>query len=300
MKQVSLRGYQTYNGKKMLEEAKESLRSDEAVYAYIRDKLHLTNGQVEDNLAVLLDFQEDFHYCDSCPGFDKCDKNEPHYQMRLNYDGKMVVREFYACPKLKEKQEYAARFLRHDFPDEWNNKDARSVDWDGERKKILAEFQNIVKGKSDKWLYIKGNSRSGKSFILAALANTFSLTYSPVAFCDCATLVERLKTYAFSKRPDDKETLAKAMEAYSNCPLLVLDGFGNEFKSEYVYSALLFPILSSRRQKGLLTAFGSDFSISEIMGEYKTKIGQLRTKQFENLLKGAIDKEYELVNLGVY
>lgn len=284
----------------MLEEAKDSLRSDEAVYAYIRDKLHLTNGQVEDNLAVLLDFQEDFHYCDSCPGFDKCDKNEPHYQMRLSYDGKMVVREFYACPKLKEKQEYAARFLRHDFPDEWNCSDIKAVDKFGERKPLLEELSKSMKADYSSWIYVKGKPDTGKSFILAAFSNNYSKYYSPVAFCDCATMVERLKTYAFSKKSDDKETLAKAMEAYSNCPLLVLDGFGNEFKSEYVFSSILFPILSVRRQKRLLTIFSSNFSIDDIMAEYKTKIGPLRTKQFADLLKGAVKKEFGLIDSGLY
>ena len=298
MEELNLKPYNGMKDSSILNEAKNSLKEDEAVYSYIRDKLHLTNGQVDENLAVLLDFQEDFHYCEHCPGFEECDKNEPHYVMKLDFDGKLVVRQFEACPVYRKRQEYFSKFLRHDFSDEWNESGIQSIDRSADRKDVIRVFMKIYKGQADRWVYLTGGK--GKSYLLACLANDFAKIKGPIAYCDTSLLIERLKELSFSKIRDAKERLAKMLDSYGSCPLLILDGFGNEFKSDYVFSSLLYPILSARRSNNVPTCFASDFTIDEVIGEYKGKIGALRAKQFEKLLKEQTKGEIVLSSLGIY
>ncbi|MCR5079404.1 MAG: hypothetical protein K6B65_05790 [Bacilli bacterium] len=282
-------------------ESLEALKNDPEVYSYIQNELGATIGEVKANLAVLLDYQEDYHYCKNCPGFDACEKAQPHYVMSLEKDGPFLKREFSACPLASKKQMYKARFLRQDFPDEWQDKSPNDIDRSGNRRDLLGEFYKIMKGKSSRWIYIQGGPRSGKSFILACFANFFAESNPPVAYCDSPLFIDTLKNVAFSKERHAKEAQAKLIDTYSRCPLLVLDGFGNEFKSEYVYASLLYPILSARSKNGLPTFFASDFLIDEVIGDYENKIGKLRATQFSRFLKTMCVKEYVLSELnGIY
>lgn len=287
--------------KKLEEESLNSLRNDPEVLDYIQNKLKCSLGEVKANLAVLLDFQEDFHYCKSCPGYDNCEKAQPHYTMSLEKDGPFLKREFSACPLSIEKKIKRARYLRMDYPEEWMDNKLSDIDRTGERKVVLTEFAKILKGSSSRWLYLKGGNRSGKSFILSCLSNAYAEMNPPVAFADAPLFIDSLKNIAFSKERHAKEALSKAIDTYSRCPLLVLDGFGNEFKSEYVYASLLYPILSSRSRNGLPTFFASDFSIEEVIGDYKTKIGPLRATQFSRFLTSLCEKEFNLPDMkGLY
>ncbi len=286
---------------KLEKESLEALKNDPEVYGYIQNELKATTGEVRANLAVLLDYQEDYHYCKNCPGFDNCAKAQPHYVMSLEKDGPFLKREFSACPLAAAKQMYKARFLRQDFPEEWQDKNVHDIDRSGIRRDIITQFVKIMAGKSSQWIYIQGGPRSGKSFILACFANDYAEKNPPVAYYDTPLFVDTLKNVAFSKERHAKEMQAKMIDTYSRCPLLVLDGFGNEFKSEYVYASLLYPILSSRSKNGLPTFFASDFSIDEVIGDYQNKIGSLRATQFSRFLKTMCVKEYTLTELkGLY
>lgn len=300
MDKLDFEKYYQRDAEKLQKEAIEAIRKDEEVSAYIREKLHLTGRQVKENLAVLIDFQDDYNYCKTCPGFDNCDKAQPHYKMSLSLDGPFVKREFCICDKAKEIQLRKAKFLHCDYPAEWGEVTLTSVDKSDARKPVLHSLLKAINGNS-KWLYLIGEPGSGKSYLLSAMTNSFAQRNYPVAYFDCAIFVETLKDLAFSKERHAKEALNKAISNYSRCPLLVLDGFGNEFKSEYVFSSLLYPVLSARSTAKLLTCFASDFTIDEVVGEYKNKIGILRAKQFKNLLDNMTGGEIEVpANIGLY
>ena len=93
----------------------------------------------------------------------------------------------------------------------------------------------------------------------------------------------------------------KKLELYSNIPILVLDDFGNEFKNDFVRDAILFPILSTRASKRLLTIFTSDFTISDIEALYSnTKAGAIRAKQIAKLIQSMCDEEISLGDISIY
>ena len=78
-------------------QAIEELRNDEEVYHVIHDDLHLSNSQVKESLATLLDYQEDVHYCANCPGYDRCAKTNPHFEMGLELEDGYLKRNYSPC-----------------------------------------------------------------------------------------------------------------------------------------------------------------------------------------------------------
>ena len=301
MDKLNFQKYYQEDAAKLQEQAIEAIREDDDVSAYIRENLHLTQRQVKENLAVRIDFQDDFKYGKNCPGFDRCEKAQPHYKMSLSLDGPFVKREFCICDLAKEVQMRKAKYLHCDYPESWGEITIADIDRSKSRAPIINALLAAAAGEKKRWLYLHGEPKSGKSYLLAAMTNTFSINNYPVAYFDCANFIETLKDLAFSKEKHAKEALNKAISNYSRCPLLVLDGFGNEFKSEYVFSAILYPILSARSNADLLTCFASDFTIEEVIGEYKNKIGGLRSKQFLQLMQKMTKEEIVVPpNIGLY
>ncbi|MCR5491551.1 MAG: ATP-binding protein [Bacilli bacterium] len=277
-------------------QAIEGLKNDEPVYKVIHDDLKLSTGQVRESLATLLDYQEDFHYCENCPGFEACNKANPHYEMSLAVNDGFVTRNFSACRVVRKLVDYESRFIVRDFPAEWQDVNMKTIDKTGKRRSALEALVKIATKKSNKWVYLIGSHGSGKSYILATFANVYAKDNKGCAFCDTSTLVDRLKDLQINAKKDFDERFEQLVK----CPLLVLDDFGNEYKTEFVFASILFPLLNLRAKENLPTCFASDFTIEEIASMYAPKIGAVRAKQFKNLLATWCGKELDVTGINVY
>lgn len=278
-------------GKGLLDEALNSLRNDPDVYPLISEELKLSQREVKENLPTLLDYQDDVHYCQSCPGLEKCAKATPCFCLRLSKVNGMIYRHLDPCHLKTKQEDYVARFLIRDFPLSYMDAHLKNVEKSASsRQDVIRKMSKNVLGKADSWLYLIGNRGAGKSYLLAAYANAFSEKKAPVAFCDASKLIEQLKT----KSIEDKEGFEELFHQLVTCPLLILDDFGNEFKSEYTFSMILFPLLNERAKEKRITAFGSDFSIKDIGLMYKEKIGGPRANQLYRLLKDLSGSESDI------
>ena len=120
----------------------------------------------------------------------------------------------------------------------------------------------------------------------------------PVCFLNSTIRLRELNDLGYGKK---KEEFDKKLELYCNIPILVLDDFGNEFKTDFVRDAILFPILSARAGKRLLTIFTSDFLIEEVETLYSnTKAGAIRAKQIARLIKSMSGEEVNLGDISIY
>ena len=276
--------------------ALKSLKEDEDVYKVIHDDLELSTNEVKIHLGALLDLQEDMKTCKRCPGLDACPKDYPCYRLKLGFVEGQLQRFYEPCEKkLKHDRTRSMFFIRH-FPEEWLDQDMRSIDVSDSRRTLMIQLKKILSGKSSRWLYVTGKHKMGKTFILAMMAKEFAVKNSPVGFASTAKLIENMKDKAIN----DKAKFERNMQLLFDCPLLVLDEFGNEFKSDFVFSNILYPLLSNRAKNNLSTWFTSDFSISEIVSMYKPKIGEARAKQFARLLEEESESEIKLEGVAVY
>jgi len=273
----------------------EKLKADPFVYGRIKE-LGLSTAQVNDALAVLIDFMEDHAICAACPGLENCTKASGQYEMDITFKDGFLDRQYSPCHVLSERKLLEARYLYRDFPSPWEDKDLRSIDKTKSRNALVIALLKILSGASHDWVYVRGKYKSGRSYILACFSNSYASSgHTPVAFCDASNLINGLKDLAFN----DKTAFQDRFDALCKVPLLVLDDFGNEFKSDFAFSSVLFPILNTRSKNDLITMFTSDFTIDEIGEMYAQKVAPARGKQLANMLHG-LAKEYVLDGVTVY
>ena len=280
MEKLNLDSIKLGNIDSLTKKAIEGLKNDPVVYETISKKLGLTSKEVKSNLATLLTYQEDVAYCLSFPGLDKCNKSRPFYKMNLEKEGGLVVTTFSPCKEILKEEEKETRFFTYSFPKEYLDNKLKSIDSALVRKDAIIALTYSIKEKNDSWVYLYGSTRSGKTYMLATFASSFASTHKGSAYVSSPDLFDKFKSLSYS----NKEEFDKFFDSIKNAPLLVLDDFGNEYKSEYTFSMYLLPLLDYRNKKRLRTFFGSSFSIKEIETLYKDKIGPIYARQLNDLL----------------
>ena len=284
--------------KKYIDELLLSLKSDKDVYESIKP-IGLTNKEVRDNIGKLADYQEDFNICKNCPGFDKCPKKTKHISMYVYKDGSYITTRSEPCKKLIEEMEIESKYLVKDFPAEWRKSIIKKVDLSENRRALIKEFVSITNGKSNRWLFVRGNHKVGKSFLLVTFANSFvSLGLGQVAVINASKRFKELADIAYS----DKETFTRTIDLYSKVPLLIIDDFGQEYKNEFIRDQIVIQILNDRSKADRPTFFSSEFTINEIQKLYSIgkNGGEIRGKQLGNLLNDMCVKEFDLTGASIY
>lgn len=283
--------------KSYINELVDALRNDQEVYDSLKP-LKLSLGEVRANITKLVDYQEDFHYCKNCKGLDKCYKKTPHTVVKVNKEGNYISISHDPCQKLIDKMKVDSKYIFADFPDEWKKSRIKEMDLSETRRPIISLFRDIVKGRTRTCVYLKGNHKVGKSFLLVTFANEFiGLGMGEVGIINANKKFKELNDLAYN----DKTTFEKQMVALSTLPLLIIDDFGSEYKSEYVRDQILYPILSERYKNDLLTFFTSELTIDEIQKLYSfgKNGGDIRGKQLGNILK-EMCKEFDVSGASIY
>ena len=287
-----------YADNDLVEKMKKYYLSSATSVKYIRD-LGISDQEVEDNISKIYDFAFDVEYCKKCPGVKKCAKANPLLCIKIVYDHGLVDRQLVPCKELLKQIAFQRQFVIHDFEDDWMDARLNTIDRNKGRGEALLKYVDFTQNKVNGWIYLTGTKNSGRSYFAAAITiDAARKEKGPICFLD-STL--RLRELSDLSRDKKKEEFDKKLALYSNVPILVFDDFGNEFKSDYVRDAILFPILSTRASKKLLTIFTSDFTISEIQTLYGTsKAGEIRAKQLANLIKSMSDEEINLGEISIY
>ncbi|MCQ2088307.1 MAG: hypothetical protein MJZ37_09650, partial [Bacilli bacterium] len=169
-----------------------------------------------------------------------------------------------------------------------------------ERKKALKKYVDFIKGGYSGWIYLNGGIGTGRSYFSAVISvDAANRNLGPICYLNCVNRIRELNDLSFVKKGNDFQTL---IDRYSKVPILVLDDFGNEFKSDFVRDGILYPILSYRASHSLFTIINSDFSIEEIKTLYgiNSKAGEIRAKQIANLLVNECGNEINLGDLKLY
>ena len=256
-------------------------------------KLGLTDQQIRDNIAKVYDFVMDLKYCANCPGVDKCQKENPLFCTKISYHNGFVDREVSPCKKFLQRVELQNQFLIRDFDIDLLEVSLDNIDDNQTKLEIVEKYDQFVSQKRNEWIYITGLANTGKSFVATAISvDAAKNNKGPVIFANCNKRISELTDLYFK----DKEKFKREIDRYCTVPILVLDDFGNEVKTDIIRDAIVFPILSTRASKRLFTIITSDFTISDVVALYSTsKAGEIRAKQIGSIIKNVAGKE---INLG--
>lgn len=258
------------------------------------NEIGIPEEQIDDNITKIFDFVCDINYCRRCPGVKECKKNNPLLISKVIYKNGVVSNQLVPCKALLKQMSFEKQFKVRDFPEEWYNKTLKDLDESKERKAALKKYAILTKGGYSGWIYLNGGVGTGRSFFAAVVAiDAANRNLGPICFLNCSTRLREMGDMQYNKKGNELQDL---ITRYSSVPFLVLDDFGNEYKTEFIRDAIIYPILSYRASKNLFTIITSDFTIAEIKAMYAiNKPGEIRARQIANLLANECGEE---INLG--
>lgn len=267
--------------KKMISEMLTTIKKDKELMNYL-DKLGITDEEfIRNNVATIMLVKDDLDYCRKCPGFANCDKSHHHYVFTLDYDGKSLNKSLTPCELKIRDEKINQSYIIRDFPDSWREITVAKLDKSKVRMPLIKRYKEAL-DTSRNWIYITGSHRSGKSIAAAAILNGFiKLHKGKGIFLNYPERARELQDYTYNNKDDFNNLMA----LYSTVDYLVLDNFGNEYKSEYVRDSITLAILNERARRGLVTIFTSEFDFDDISYMYAlNQAGKARGKQLKNLL----------------
>ena len=290
--------YNVQSDEELLNEMKKAYQACPAAVKYCND-LKIPQEKIDDNIVKIFDFVNDINYCKKCPGVKKCAKANPLLCIKIIYEHGEIDRQLVPCKELIKDIAFKKQFMIRDFEEDWLDSNLRSIDRNSGREQALVRYQGYIKEKDNSWIYLIGSKNSGRSYFAAALtADIARKERGPICYLNTSLRLRELSDYNYAKKKDEFD---RSLELYSNVPVVVLDDFGNEFKNDFVRDAILFPILSTRASKRLLTIFTSDFTIEEVETLYSnTKAGAIRAKQISKMIKSMSKEEINLGDISIY
>ena len=199
-------------------------------------KMGIMEEKIKDNIVKIYDFVKDIEYCSSCPGVKKCKKNNPLLCTKLTYFNGFVERQLEPCKHLLEQVKYEGRFCFKDFDEKFNTISIKDKNFDFGKKRatIFKEFQSILKSNQKRWLFLSGKPQTGKTYLSIALLNyalTFKKVDGKIGFINTSFRFKELNDYSYS----NKEEFNSMMQSLSNCEILIMDDFGNEYPGLYPF-----------------------------------------------------------------
>ena len=310
MEKLKIGEFKIENDDSIIQQMKEALYACPNVLKYCK-QMGMTDQVIDDNIIKIYEYVRDVNYCRKCPGLKKCKKENAYLNTTFTYSNNIVETQLVPCRELLKRVSFERQFIVKDFPDEWL--DSRVADYDDLVRKNEKNGNNpIVKamnaltlyelGKETRWVYMRGGNRTGKSHLAATMAIDLAKKEIkgkiPVCFIDSSKRIRELND--LSKKNQDE--FKKKLDQYCTVPVLVIDGFGQEFRSDYIRDAIVNEIVSSRSNKKLFTIFTSNFSLHEIEVLYScnNEAGAIISKQMVKTIKAMCTKEIEFGDIPLF
>lgn len=240
---------------------------------------------------LLFDYKCQKDECSSCPGSAKCNSERKISYMRLAIgDSGKLSYTLGPCPQEAEKERIKSNYLYRDFDDDGLSIVLKK----GEAKKTspLGKLMKCLDDPEHPWAYVTGEPGSGKTHQIIKICNDFCKNDLKVSFLNFPQRSEEMKNLAMK----DRDSYKRMMNRLSASSLLVLDDFGDEYKSDYLFDTVLLPLLLDRSRKNKITFFISAYSLKDLSSIYsaasKTKAS---ARRIIDLIKQKTDGEIEIL-----
>lgn len=208
---------------------------------------------------------------------------------------KLIVDDFgYLSFRLDPtEEELKKRFVENSFLLYRDYKDDWMLEKTGKFKKIerFKDAFNETKfamGHSEKpWVYLTGDCGEDRTHFLATLANEFSQRGHSVCFMNTFRRLDELKRLAI----EDRDKFYSTIKDISDCSILILDDFGDEYATQFVRDQVLLPILFERDKNKFLTFFSSRYGINGIIAKYSGNNSSIQAKTLGKLIYQNVRRE---------
>ncbi|QWC00423.1 primosomal protein DnaI [Mycoplasmatota bacterium] len=248
----------------------DDFMADEMIKKFIMDH-DLTRDQIIKASHVFLTFKEEREICNQCHSIEECKLKTVGFTPHLTYYNKRIQIEYSRCRYNQSK--FANNIDALYIPKRIFEASIEDMDLVGESRKEIHRYmldfiKNYDKNHFIKGMYISGKYGSGKTYVLAALANQLAKNDHKIIFAYYPDLVRELKSSIGTGDLEQKITKLKAID------ILFLDDIGGEYFSKFIRDEVLGSILQHRLLDNLPTFFSSNFPISELVNVLKDSNSQ--------------------------
>lgn len=247
------------------------------------------------NLPVVIDFMHNFH---ECRGQGKT----PLYQLSLIRVGNILQREYSLSPQEAKRQQRQQNVIFADYPEAWADLrlTGKPINYDvlANRGPLLGGLIKLISGDKH-WLYVNGKPRKGKSFLCAlAFNDLLERNMGRGAFIDTSRRFRELNDLFFV----DRTAADNLFRSLAEVDYLILDGFGNEYISDFTRDTFMFPLLEERSRNNLVTIFTSNYALDELPMLYgqNSAVGKIKGRQIRDLITVHLESEYKLEGIETY
>ena len=285
-----------YSDEELLREIEKEVFSCPKATKYLKS-IGLDEEQIKANAIKIFDFVSDVKYCDNCPGYNQCQKENRHLVTKIIVKNGEVDRQLQPCPKIIAKIEFDTKFVVNDVDETLIAEEKENYFSDDKQNDLVKAsllFKKLASQKEYNWYYFcyKDIVQSIKNAYKIALNMIKEDNYN-IAYLKFPMRVNELVDLAFTKKAASKEEFNKKIELYSNVPVLVLEGFGDEFANDFIRDSIINVIINNRSTKRLPTLFVSRYHISELVSLYSSSnAGAIRAKQMIKQIKMLCEEEF--------
>ncbi len=263
MKKVTeeIKKYQKRDLDKSLKYAYATALKDPKLKALI-NKLEIKDNIAYKNTSKLERVVKELSNCEGCKGLAFCKNPTIGFIYYPTLEEDKLTFSYLPCKYKKESLKNKKTTIFYELPSELQNASIKNIDMtDKARAKVikwLKEFyDNYLKDKNQKGLYLHGSFGSGKTYLILAILNELAKKKVSVAAVYYPSLLRNLKE-SFSD--DFKERIDYLL----NVDILLLDDMGAENVTPWSRDEILGSILQHRMDNNLTTFFTSNLTVSEL------------------------------------
>lgn len=257
------------------------LSKEKHIHEFMK-KHQLDSCMLEDYWVELLDFNDDYKTCLSCPSLDHCPKDSKGMKKVLAYHDNEVVLELESCKygkSLEDRRNLLEKFVIKNVKDELLLTDFYSLDLLKKKNSTqnelmtFAQIKKFLKDDGQKGFFLHGEMGVGKTTLIAGVMNTLAKKGKTIGFIHFPTYLVDLKA-SFSTGDNQN-----ALENLLKVDYLFLDEIGEENVTTWSRDEILLTILSYRLLNHLPTFFTSMYGYKDLESVYTVKKGdEIRAK----------------------
>ncbi len=264
----------------------ETLLDDPQIRAFVV-KNDLTHSVILGSINTLLTFRDQRIACDACLGLAHCVLPHPGMTPDLILQADQIGLSYRKC-RHNNQAESISKIEAMFISSKVFEADLADMDTFGESRRaaynyVVEYLRRFKEGKPIKSMYFYGPNRTGKTFLLAAVANELAKLGQEVVFAYFPDLTREMKSAIGAGNLEAKITHLK------NVDILMLDDFGAEQQSGFIRDEVLGPILQYRLLEKKPTFFSSNIqmkSLVEAMVLSASKIEQSKSVRiYERILE---------------
>lgn len=226
-------------------------------------KHDLTHHQIMQSLNVFLTYREQHDQCQACQDLVSCNLPIAGMTPTLAMENGSAILVYVPCQHNQNQARKRAVDALY-VPKRVFEADLADMDVLSTKRKEVYRFMidfltQYPKSTLQKGLYLSGLYGSGKTYILACLANELAKKDVDVIFAYYPDLVRELKSSIGSSQ------LSTLIERLKTAPVLFLDDFGAESPSAFIRDEVLGPILQHRLLDCKPTFFSSNLKMKSLI-----------------------------------